>query len=429
MRNFSPASALAGATALVRPSAITSQIRADNSDPATVIANLNAAFEAFKAENDRKLSAKADVVVAEKIERINTAIDGFQAVIDDVNAKLAASALGGAAQPGMSEEDRVYAQQFGDYFRAGENENAVKAAQRTGIRAAMTVGSSPDGGYLAPVEWDRSVTDKLKLVSPIRQLATVQQISTGSFIKVYNDRQVGSGWVGETAARPNTSTPQFSAVNFTVGEIYANPAASQTLLDDAVVNVETWLAGEVEEEFARQEGIAFINGNGVNKPFGLLGYATGGAFTTHPFGTIPVVNSGSASALTLDGLINLVYDLPAAFTGNARFAANRRTMRQIRGFKDSNGQYLWQVSMQQGEPATVLGFPVSELPDMPDIAANALPIAFGDFRRTYLVIDRVGIRVLRDPYSNKPYVSFYTTKRVGGGLLNPEPMRFLKIAA
>ena len=444
MRHESPTKAAAGASpllipgpkGLVMPRAVLGHsVKADTQDPKVILAELNKAVTELRAGYDDKLTAldKADVVNKERLDKIDNFVGEMQKLADDVNAKLAALAVGTAAETGASQspEDRQYAKDFQAFFRGDKAaEQAVLAAQKTGVRAAMTRDSNPDGGLLAPIEWDRTITGKLKLISPMRQLAAVQNISTPGFTKIYTDRAIGSGWVGETAPRPNTSTPQFTALTFTTGEIYANPAASQTLLDDAFVDLDAWLGGEVETEFARQEGIAFLNGNGVNKPYGLLGYATGGAFAAqHPFGAIPVVNSGDAANLTVEGLIDLVYDLPKAYTGNARFAANRRAMKDVRSFKDANGQFLWQPSLQLGEPATILGFAAVEVPDMPDVAANALPIAFGDFQRTYLVIDRIGIRVLRDPYSSKPYVSFYTTKRVGGGVVNPEPMRFQRIAA
>lgn len=444
MQNESPTKAAAGASpllipgpkGLVMPRAVLGHsIKADTQDPKVILAELNKAVTELRAGYDDRLSAaeKNDVVNKERLDKIDNFVGEMQKLADDVNAKLAALAVGTAAETGASQspEDRQYAKDFQAFFRGDKAaEQAVLAAQKTGVRAAMTRDSNPDGGLLAPIEWDRTITGKLKLISPMRQLATVQNISTPGFTKVYTDRAVGSGWVGETAPRPNTSTPQFTAITFTTGEIYANPAASQTLLDDAFVDLDAWLAGEVETEFERQEGIAFINGNGVNKPFGLLGYATGGAFAAqHPFGAIPVVSSGDADGFDADALVRLVYDLPSSLSANARFAANKRTLSQVRLLKDANGQFLWQNSLQVGEPATILGHAVTEMPDMPDVAPNALPIAFGDFARTYLVIDRIGIRVLRDPYTSKPYVSFYTTKRVGGGVVNPEPMRFLKIAA
>lgn len=443
MRHESPVKAATGAspllipgpTGLVMPRAVLSPVIKAEQTPAQILAELHKAVTDLRADSDKKLSAfeQNDVVNKERLDKIDNFVGEMQKLADDVNAKLAALAVGTAADTGhgQSPEDKQYAKDFQAFFRGDKSaEAAVLAAQKSGVRAAMTRDSNPDGGLLAPIEWDRTITGKLKLISPMRDLAAVQNISTPGFTKIYTDRAIGSGWVGETAPRPNTSTPQFTAMTFTTGEIYANPAASQTLLDDAFVDLDAWLGGEVETEFARQEGLAFINGNGVNKPYGLLGYATGGAFAAqHPFGAIQVVNSGDAAELTVEGIINLVYDLPSAFTANARFAANRRTMKDIRSFKDANGQFLWQPSLQQGQPATILGFGATEVPDMPDVAAGALPIAFGDFQRTYLVIDRIGIRVLRDPYTNKPYVSFYTTKRVGGGVVNPEPMRFQKIAA
>ena len=202
-------------------------------------------------------------------------------------------------------------------------------------------------------------------------------------------------------------------------------------LDDAAVDLEAWLADEVEGEFARQEGIAFLSGDGANKPFGLLTYVTGAANAAkHPWGAIPVLNSGSAAAMDKpDALIDLVYSLPAKYRANAKFYLNRLTQGAVRKLKDGQGNYLWQPSFQMGQPATLAGERIEEVPDLPDIAAGAIAALYGDMEQTYLIVDRLGIRVLRDPYTNKPYVGFYTTKRVGGGVNNPEAMRALKIAA
>jgi len=301
--------------------------------------------------------------------------------------------------------------------------------KRGEINAALNKGVAGEGGYLAPTEWDRTITDKLVQVSPMRSLASVQTISTASFSKLFNQKGTVSGWVGEAAARGITATPTFGTLTYNTGEIYANPAATQGMLDDAEINLEAWLAGEVQQEFAYQEGVAFLSGDGVNKPNGILTYVTGGTnAAAHPYGAITTVNSGAAAALTTDGVLSLVYNLPSEFTGNARFAMNRATLAAARKLKDTTNQYIWQPSYAAGEPATLAGFPVSEVAGMPDIAAAAKAILFGDFRQTYLVIDRVGVRVIRDNLTNKPYVHFYTTKRVGGGLLNPQTMRALNIA-
>lgn len=401
-----------------------------NAQAQQVLTQLNQSFTEFKASIAEQMKAKADVVLDEKVARIDASVSGFQTTMDEINVKLAAMSAGAGTSAGgdlpSSPEDKKYAGDFFAYFRTGDSQHdqAVRAGQKTGIRAAMSVGSSPDGGYLAPIEWDRTITNKLKILSPMRDICRIQQISTPGFVKVFNDRAIGSGWVGEVASRPQTSNPQFSTVTYTPGEIYANPAASQALLDDALVNIEEWLANEVETEFARQEGIAFISGDGTNKPKGIITYASG---STHPFGNITSIASGGTGVLTADAFIDIVYDLPSEYVQNARFIMNRATMSRVRKFKDTTNQYLWQPSIQVGQPATILGYPVTEMGAMPNVASSNIAVVFGDFERGYLIVDRVGVRLLRDPYSNKPYIMFYTTKRVGGGLLDPTALRYMTV--
>ncbi|MDV2987020.1 UNVERIFIED_CONTAM: phage major capsid protein [Methylobacteriaceae bacterium AG10] len=420
MRHVSPALALAGATALVRPKAILSPaIKADASDPKALLMQIKADFEAFKQANDDNIKAKADVVASEKVERINASLGDMQAAFDEMQKKLAAASLRPGEQVGdMPPTDPEYV-------------SAYKAWMRKGTpSAAMDKGTDTNGGYLAPIEWDRSIVSKLKRISPIRANARVQSISVAGFKKVFSDRAVGSGWVGETASRPATSTPSLGILDFTPGELYANPMISQQLLDDSAVNLEQWLGDEVDAEFARQEGIAFLSGNGTNKPYGILTYVTGAANAArHPWGAIVAVNSGAAAGLTGDGFIGLMYDLPSEFAQNAKLYINRMSLGAARKLKDGQGNYLWQPSYQQGEPQTLNGAPIVEVPDMPAVAAGNIAALYGDMEATYLVVDRVGIVVLRDPYTNKPYVAFYTVKRVGGGVYNPEPMRALQIAA
>lgn len=396
-------------------------VRADASgDIKAILAELQKDWAAFKVEQDQAVKdlkkGQEDVVRSEKIERINASVSELQAAVDQVSIKLAAmSVMGG--KPGV--KDLEYTDAFRAHFRKGE------------VQAALNKGTAADGGYLAPVEWDRTITDKLVQVSPMRQIAQVQQIEGAGFSKLFNARGMGSGWVGETAARPQTTTPTLGTLTYSTGEIYANPAATQQLLDDAAIDLEQWISGEIETEFSYQEGLAFVSGNGTNKPAGFLTYVTGAAnAAVHPWGAIPTgVTAASAAAITSDELIDLVYDLPNEFSGNARFVMNRNTVQAIRKLKDGDGNYLWQPTFTAGEPATVLNYPLTEMPAMPDPAAAAFPVAFGDFRRGYLIIDRLGVRVLRDPFTNKPYVHFYTTKRVGGGLLNPEVLRVLQMAA
>jgi HK97 family phage major capsid protein len=407
-------------------------VRADGSDPKTLIVALNKAFEEFKASNEEKLKAKVDdAVVTERLTKIDATLVDLEKALDDA-AKLAAAAKlhGGGGQREVP--DAAYSTLFGSFMREGtrEQEDKLKAEQKVGVRAAMSEGSPADGGLTAPIEWDRTVAGRLKLISGIRAEATVQSISKAGFIKLFTDRSVGSGWVGETASRPATSTPQFTALPFVPGEIYANAAASQDLLDDSEVNMETWLTGEIETEFARQEGLAFISGDGTNKPFGLLGYITGGAAAArHPWGAIEAVKSGAAAAFTTDGVVDLVYKLPAMYTPNAKFFLNRTSLGSVRKLKDGQGNYIWQPTYTAGQPSTLMGYSVVDLPDMPALAAGATPLLFGDMRETYLVVDRIGFRVLRDPYTNKPYICFYCTKRVGGGVKNPDAMKAQLISA
>ncbi|MBM3926960.1 MAG: phage major capsid protein [Sphingomonadales bacterium] len=406
-------------------------IRADASDPKKLVEQFQAAFEEFKKTNDTAIGAKADdALVQSKLEAINATLNTLEVSLNDHATKLAASSLNGGGK--VAPSDPEYSNAFASFMRAGgrEDEFKLNAEQKKGPRAAMSEGVPADGGLLTPVEWDRTISGRLKLITPMRSESTVITISKAGFTKLFTDRAVGSGWVGETASRPATATPQFTALAFGLGQLYANAAASQDVLDDAEIDLENWLTGEIETEFSRQEGIAFVAGDGVNKPFGFLNYATGGtAAARHPWGAIEVVNSGAADKFTTDGVVDAVYKLPAVYTPNAKFFTNRTSLGAIRKLKDGQGNYIWQPTFVAGQPSTLAGYPVVDMPDMPTAAANALAMAFGDMRETYLVIDRIGFRVLRDPYTNKPYICFYCTKRVGGGVKNPDAMKIIKVAA
>lgn len=403
------------------PRALCGAVRADANDPKALFEQLNAAVKEMREHNDAALKSKVDdVVLNEKVDRINADIGKIEEAMNDALAKVASASLGKAEGP----KDAEYTDQFNAYFRRG-----VSSERLENVKAAATKVDG-EGGYLAPIEWDRTVSGRLKQVSVIRQYASVVSISGAGFTKVFSDRNVGSGWVGETAARPATTTPALASLAFAMGEIYANPAASQGLIDDAEFNVEQWLADEVETEFSRQEGIAFLSGDGTNKPHGLLTYVTGAANAArHPWGAIATVNSGAAAALTGDGLLSLIYALPEEYEANAKLFMNRTTAGAARKLKDGQGNYLWQQAFEAGQPATIAGVPIVHLPAMPAVGAAAVAALYGDMAETYQVVDRVGIRVLRDPYTNKPFVHFYTTKRVGGGVKNPDAMKALVIAA
>jgi HK97 family phage major capsid protein len=393
-------------------------VRADIDVKATVDA-LNKAFADFKSEHTKQLDdlkrGQSDALQALKVDAINAHITDLQSAIDSANTKMAAMEMNGAGAGARQVKDKEYTESFMAHMRRGE------------ISAALNKGAATDGGFTTPIEWDRTLTDKLVIISPMRDLCNVQSVGGAGYSKLINLRGTGSGWVGETDARPGTNTPQFAQQAYSWGELYANPSATQQMLDDSELNIETWLAGEIDTEFSYQENKAFVSGDGTNKPRGLLTYAAGGT-NLHPLGGIALTASGVVGGITGDAIMDLVYALPSAFTNAARFSMNRNTQKVIRKLKDNNGDYLWQPSLVAGQPATLAGYGLAEIPDMPDVATNALSIAFGDFKRAYKILDRVGVRVLRDPFTNKPYISFYTTKRVGGGLENPECMKFMKIA-
>jgi HK97 family phage major capsid protein len=416
---------LRGGTALGR-GLIAVRAEAQVKTPAN-FGELAVAWEAFKTSHTAQLeeikSGKTDVLTTDKLDTINAALTELQTAVDDQAKIQAAAKLGNGGVIGDIQADPEYSAAFKAHMRRGDKAPAD-------IQAAMNKGTDADGGYLAPIEWDRTIGEKLKLISPMRAESRVITISVAGFKKYFGDRNVGSGWVGETASRPATTTPQIGVLDFTPGELYANPAITQQLLDDAAVDLEKWLGSEVDTEFARQEGIGFTSGDGVNKPYGVLTYVEGAANAArHPYGAIKVKNSGAAAALTGDGLLDLMYDLPTQFAANAKFHMNRLSMGAARKLKDGQNNYLWQPSYASGQPQTLAGAPVVEHPDFPLVAAGNVAALYGDMEATYLVVDRVGIRVLRDPFTNKPFVHFYTTKRVGGGVHNPEPMRALKIGA
>lgn len=291
-----------------------------------------------------------------------------------------------------------------------------------------------DGGYALPKEIDAVIDATLKSISPIRAVANVVQVGSAGYRKLVTTNGVASGWASEVAARPTTATPTFNEIVPRFGELYANPAATQAMLDDAQFDVEAWLADEIATQFAKAEGTAFVNGDGIDKPKGFLTYtvvATGD--TTRAFGQLQYVPVGAASDFPAsnpqDKLLDLVHALRAPYRQGAVWVMNSATLAKIRKFKTSDGAFVWTPGLVTGQPDTLLGYPVVESEDMPDIAANTTPIAFGNFRAGYLVAERSETNILRDPYSNKPYVNFYATKRIGGAVSNSEAIKLLKISA
>lgn len=407
-------------------------IKNDGTDPKALFEQLQNSVATLRTEVENGLKGRVDnALFEERFGALNANIGNLQSALETIQAQVQAGIKPENGVIGDIPANPEYVGAFKAFMRQGED-GTIKGGTHDGqpVRAAMSIGSNPDGGYTAPVEWDRSITQAMQQSSPIRENSEVITISTGQgFTRLFATGAPGSGWVGETAARPQTTTPQFVPLEFRVGEIYANPAITQTALDDSAIDLEAWLANQVRDEFGRQENIAFLSGDGTNKPFGLLTYATGAANEArHPLGAIAVEDAGAG--MDGDDFIKLIYAMPTErVTANTKLFINRTTIGAIRLLKDANGNYIWQPSLQAGQPQTIGGTPTVEVPGMPLDAVGNIIAAYGDMRQTYLVVDRVGIRVLRDPYTNKPYVMFYTTRRVGGGVQNPEYMRFLRRAA
>ncbi len=406
-------------------------IRADVSDPKALLASISTAFEEFKAAHNAAL-AKADVVQTEKVDRINATITSLSGDLDKVQASIAAMKIGGAGDakdPAIGE----HAKAFNRFFRNG-SEAGLRDLE---VKAKLSTNSEPDGGYLVPEEMEQSIDRVLGTVSTIRGLSSVMTISAGDTYKLMvNQGGAGSGWVGETESRPETNTPTLKEIAINLGELYANPAATQKMLDDGRIDIAAWLADEVSTVFAEQEGAAFATGDGVNKPRGILSY-TNVANASYAWGSVGYIASGASGAFatpttslsSADALIDLYYALKAGYRNNASWLMSDATMGAVRKLKDVDGKFVWAPPTALGEVATVLMKPVYTDDNMSAIAANSYSIAFADFRRAYQIVDKFGIRVLRDPFTSKPNVLFYTTKRVGGGIRNFEAIKLMKFAA
>lgn len=428
----------------------------DAKELAKAVEGVKTGFEAFKEANDQRLKeieakGSADPLLEEKLAKIEKDMDAKQAKLDqfelamkrqnrtvvdekgneiDLDAKAAKWANMVARSRGTRVEDfdakqlDAYKSAFDTFLRKGDE--IIGADEKK----ALSVGTDPDGGYVVHPDMSGAIVTKVFETSPMRAYASIQVISTDALEGLYDLEEAASGWVGETDARSETGTPQLGKWRIPVHELYAKPKATQKILDDAEINMEAWLAMKVSEKFARDEAAAFVSGSGVNKPRGFLTYGDG---TTLP-GTIERINTGANGAFASapnggDVLIDALYGLKAQYRANATWFMNRATTKLARKLKDSDGAYLWSPGIAAGQPASLLGYPIAAFEDMPNPATGSLSIAVGDMRAAYQIVDRVGIRTLRDPYSAKPYVEFYTTKRVGGDVINFEAIKLIEFSA
>ncbi len=408
------------------------------------------AFDSFKSENDARLSqierkGAADSMTELKVNRLNEEISKLSEESKSVKTAMSRSSLGLENSTEFKEAD-MFALERKHAFTNGADVNTYrnyKSALNNYLRKnnagssieevkSLSVGSDPDGGYAVTPDMSGRISSLVFETSPLRQVANVATIGTDA-LEGFNDlTDATSGWVGETEGRTETGAPKIGEWRIPVHEQYAEPRATQKLLDDAMFDVEGYLAGKIADKLARMENSAFVNGDGIRKPRGILTYDAG-VPSAEKFDVIEQLNSGADGAFAStdagDALINLVYSLKSPYRDNAVFMMNRDTLAEVRKLKDANGNYLWQPDFQQKEGGTLLGFKVIEAEDMPAIGSDSLSIAFGDFNAGYQIVDRQGLNILRDSFTAKPYVKFYTTKRVGGDVVNFEAIKLMKFAA
>jgi HK97 family phage major capsid protein len=351
------------------------------------------AFESFKDQNDKRLSqlekrGSADVLTVEHAGRISDAIDANQRTVKEAVLRAQRPMLGGEVKA-SNRSSTEHKAAFNGYMRTG-----VEAPIRQLEEKALSVASPGDGGYTVPIEIETYIMKRLAQISPIRQIAGNRQVSSATFTKAFSPTGPQGGWVAEQTLATVTNSPPLQQLVFPTMELYAMPSATQQLLDDSIVDIETWLAGEIDTLFAVQEGAAFVSGTGVNMPKGFLAYPTV-QDANYNWGNIGYLATGVAGALPTtnpsDVLLQLAYAIQAGYRQNATWVMSRKTQAQIRMLKDSLGHYLWQPPTNPGGQASLMNFPLVEAEDMPQIATGSFSIAFGDFNRGYLVVDRIGL--------------------------------------
>ena len=399
----------------------------DIKDIENVATELKSSFDEFKQKNDKRLEAveQEKGKLAEQVESLNGKLTALDELKTGLETELKELKRPGTTEGGKSKEAKEHKEAFNRFLRKGDDAGLAELE-----RKALNIGTDADGGYAVPEELDRSLIELQRDAVIMRQESNVISVGSSDYKKLVNLHGAASGWVGEESARPETNTPKLAQIVPFMGEIYGNPQASQTMLDDAFFNVEQWLNSELMIEFAEKEEAAFTAGDGTNKPKGFLTYAmTEEADKIRDFGKLQYIRSGNAGDITADAVLQLVYTLRKVHRMGAKFMLNNSSLFKVRTLKNAEGDYLWRPGLDAGQPSTLVGYGIAENEEMPDVAADALPIAFGNFMRGYTIVDRIGTRVLRDPYTNKPFVGFYTTKRVGGMVSDSQAIKLMKIQA
>lgn len=404
--------------------------------------------DSYEAQSKEIKKGFDDVIRKEELDRRDAKIDETIESITKEIAALKRPQLGGSdenseevksfnvalishamaasrpAKNATAQEFAEYKAAFSAWMREGKDNLSPEQVK------ALSVGSDPDGGYMVTPDTSGRIVKKVFETSPMRQICSVVSISTDRIEGKEDLDEASAGWVGETAARPATATPQLGIWEIPVHEVYAKPEVTQKFLDDAAMNAEQWLADKIGQKMARMENTAFVTGDGIRKPKGLTAYTTAAdSGTGVTWGSIGHIVTGANGAFAASNPIDNIYELigllKAEYLMNSRFLTRRKVITLMKKFKDSTGQYLWSPPTAN-TPESFAGYPIARAEDLPDLGAGSLSLYFGDFREAYTIVDRAGIRTLRDPYSNKPYVQFYATKRVGGGMVNYEAIKALK---
>lgn len=379
------------------------------------------------------------------VEEVQAAMTGFLKELDGFQAEVKSAlqqqeerltmlqtktvTFGRPALSTSAEVEVPHRKAFDSYLRSGDDDG-LRGLVLEG--KALNTSVSAEGGYLVDPQTAETIRSSLKSTSSLRAIANVVQVEATSFDVIIDHSDVGSGWATEAGNVTETATPQIERISISLHELSAMPKASQRLLDDAAFDVEGWLAGRIADKFARAEAAAFVSGDGIDKPRGLLthGKVANASWSWGNLGYIATGTAGDFSAAApADAIVDLVYALDASYRANATFVMNSKTAGAVRKMKDADGRFLWSDGLAAGEPARLMGYPVLIAEDMPDIGANAYAIAFGDFAAGYTVAERPDLRVLRDPFSAKPHVLFYASKRVGGDVSDFAAVKLLKFAA
>jgi len=440
---------------------------------APTMETLASAIEQFKTKNDERLAMIEKGM--QPTQELLTTVDKLNSNISDLEAKLKSLETQAVTEAHLNELEAKYQRTLaGDVGKPSQlaDETAMFMALKQGrpesqlvkasddqvkqyadykmaftkalhngslrnlphdVSMALSVGSQPGGGYLVPADTSGEIVKFLYETSPMRQLANVVSTNKAELKGKYDLGEVAGGWVGERETRSETATPSLGEWLIPVFEMDASPLATNQIIEDAEVDVLAWLERGAAEKFSRLENAAFVAGTGVKQPKGLTAYgsnANAPGSTEATYQRIQQVVSGSVSGIAdADKLHDLIALLKTGYQPNARFLMNRNTTNVVRKLKDGDGQYLWQLGLQAGQPATLLGYPVIEVPDLPDVDTNSLSLYFGDMRKAYTIVDRRGITMLDDPYTAYPSVQLRFSKRVGGGLINFEALKVMKFAA